>query len=264
MRIVTCVKQVLATDIMIRPTDDGKRVDPESLKFIVNPYDEFAVEEALRIKEKIPGCNITVISMGDAETIEAIRNCLALGADDAVHLKDDCFEGADANTKAFILSESIKKHGYDLILCGKQSVDDDNASVGIMLAEMLNIPHVAVIIKLEISEDGKSAIAHREAEGCVEIIECSLPAVFTCQKGLNIPRFLSLANVMKARRKRIEQIDKAQLQIPYESFSAKEYSKARIIKYYSPPKRESVKIIPSDDKYSAAQELARILASFLT
>ena len=263
MKIVDCINQVPAPDLWIKLTADEKGIDFSDLTYVVNPYDEFAVEEALRIKEKNTGSNVLVVSMGTAKTIDAIRSCLALGADDAVHLKDDLFEGADANTTAFLLGEAIKKRGFDLILCGKQAVDDDNASVGIMLAEILNIPHIAVITKLEISADGKSAVAHREIEGAVEVIECPLPAVFTCQKGLNEPRYASLTNVMKAKKKPVEEIDKVKLAIADTSFSAKESSKAKVIKYSRPPKRSAGKIIPSENKEVAIQELIKVLTPII-
>ncbi len=197
MNVIVCMKQVPDTETLIKIKPDGSGIVTDEIKYVMNPYCEFAVEEALRIKEKFGGQAI-LVSMGPARTVESLRTGLAMGADRSIHLNDPAFEGSDAFTTAKALAETIKKESYDLILCGKQAVDDDMAQVGPSLAELLNIPHVTLITKLEISADKKKAKVEKEVDGGKEVIEVSLPAVLTCQKGLNEPRYASLPGIMKA------------------------------------------------------------------
>ncbi|HHT9126794.1 MAG TPA: electron transfer flavoprotein subunit beta/FixA family protein [Candidatus Brocadiia bacterium] len=273
MNIVVCVKQVPSTEAQIKIDSSGTGIDTSNLTYVVNPYDEFAVEEALRIKESLPaisgaglgGGKVTIISMGPDRATEAIRSCLAMGADDAVHIKGDFspkdviargeapkqsqFEGIDSYTTALILSEAIKRIPYDIILCGKQAVDDDNGAVGIELAELLNIPHVAVINKLEIDANARKAIAHRQIEGGIEVVECTLPAAFTCQKGLNEPRYATLPGIMKAKQKPCETIVVG---------ATGRSPLLRLAKLELPPQRKAGKIIGGEPQ-EVAKELVRSL-----
>lgn len=203
MNIAVCIKQTPATDTRIRISNNVS-IDTNDVTFVLNPYDEIAVEEALRVKEKHGG-ETTCITVGPPKAAEALRTCLAMGIDKAIHIKTDKITGPDSLAVASALAEVIKKNSYDIIFAGKQAVDDDNAAVGIELASILNIPHVSIITKLEI--DGNKAKAHREIEGGTEIIECELPAIFTAQKGLNEPRYPSLPGIMKAKKKPLEEIE---------------------------------------------------------
>ena len=163
MNIIACIKQVPASDAVIKITQDEKAVDLTEMEkinaklYVVNPYDEFAVEEAVRTKEKFGG-EVTVITMGSERAVEALRTCLAMGADKAIHLKDPAFDGADSYTTALVLSEAIKKLQYDVIFFGKQAIDDDLAAVGIYVAEFLGLPHVGLINKLEIDAVNKKLL----------------------------------------------------------------------------------------------------------
>jgi len=205
MRIIVCVKQVIDTAARIE-LKEGK-VDSTNLAKVLNPYDEFAVEEALRIRERKPDTEITLVSLGPEHFRDALRAGLAMGADNAIHLLDPAFDTVDSLTTARILARAIGLIGFDLILCGKQAVDDDMGQIGPALAVYLDIPCVTVVIQLEFTDDWKKATVIRQIEGGSEIIESPLPVLFTCQKGLNQPRLPSLKGIMTARKKPIQIFD---------------------------------------------------------
>lgn len=221
MNMVVCVKQVLDTEAKIRFKPGNKEVDTSGEKFIVNPYDEYAIEEALRLKEKFGDGSVVLVSLGGDKTEETLRTGLAMGADRAVLVKDVALAGSDSYGTARVLAAVIKSLEYDLILCGKQAVDDDCAQVGAALAEFLDLPHVEVVVKLEVAPDKKSAVAHRQVEGGTLVYETSLPAVFTAQKGLNEPRYPSLPGIMKAKKKEIKVLDLAALGLSPEEVGVK-------------------------------------------
>lgn len=256
MNVIVCMKQVPDTETLIRVKPDGSGIVTEDIKYVMNPYCEFAVEEALRIREKFGGQSV-LITMGPPRAVEALRTGLAMGADRAIHLNDPAFEGADGFTTAKALAEVIRKESYDLILCGKQAVDDDMAQVGQSLAELLNLPHVTLITKLEIFPDQKKARATREIEGGREVVEVTLPAVFTCQKGLNEPRYASLPGIMKAKKKEIKPINLAALGLPADQVGSAG-AKIKIRKYSPPPSRAAGKMI-SGEVAEAARQLVKLL-----
>jgi electron transfer flavoprotein beta subunit len=209
MNIVACVKQVPSSEARIQVAPDGRSIDRTSLELVLNPYDEYAVEEGLRTREKFGG-SLIALSVGPQKAEEALRTCLALGADRALIIKEDALQGGDAYGLAQILAEAIRPLNADLILCGKTSIDVENHGVGVALAELLALPHVSVVSKLEWL--GERCIrVEREIEGAVEAVEVTLPAVVTANKGLNEPRYPSLPGIMKAKKKPIEEIPPAQL-----------------------------------------------------
>jgi len=211
MNIVILVKQVPDTESKISVRPDSPEIKSQGVTFVVNPYDEFAVEEAVKIKEARGEGEVTVVCMGDEEATAAIRTCLAMGADKSIHVTGAAFERSDSYATALALSKAVAPLEPGIILCGKQAVDDDNSAVGIELAEMLDMPHVHGATKLEIFEDGQKAVAHREIEGGYEVVEVELPAVITCEKGLNEPRYAALKGIMQAKRKPLEPKDEAAL-----------------------------------------------------
>ncbi len=257
MNVAVCIKQVPASESKIKPNASGTDIEWEGLSFIVNPYDEFAVEEALRIKERLGRGQVTVLTLGPQKAAEALRTCLAVGADLAIHVKDPYLEGGDAYSTAVVLAAAIKRGAYDLILFGKQAIDDDNGAVGIHVAEMLGLPHVAVINKLELFPDAKRAVAHRQIEGAIEVVETPLPAVFTCQKGLNEPRYASLPGIMKAKQKPLFTQTVADLGLTAEQVG-RSGAKTQITRLSVPPARTTGKMIEGDAAVAAA-ELARCL-----
>ena len=257
MNIIVCMKQVPDTEAQIRVKPDGSGIVDSDIKFVMNPYDEYGVEEALLLKEKFGG-TVTIVCLGSERAIEAIRTGLAMGADKAVHLDDPAFEGGDAFSTAKALAAAIKGMEYDLIFCGKQAIDDDLAQVGPALAEMLGIPQIVVVTKVEVSEDGKKAKVNRQIIGGEEIIEVPLPAVLTAQKGLNEPRYASLPGIMKAKKKEVKAVKIADLGFDPNAVG-KAGAKTQILKMYSPPQRESGKIIEGETAEETASKLATLL-----
>jgi len=203
MDIVVCVKRVPdTTEAEIAIRDDGRGIKEEGLVFDINEADNYAVEEALLLKEELGG-SVTVLTVGPPEADEALRMCLAKGADRAVRLTDERFEGSDSYATARILAQAIKGMDYDLVLTGCMADDDGAAQVGVTLAEMLGIPHAALVVSTEV-EDGRIKV-HRELEGGLhEVLEIELPALLTIQTGINEPRYASIFGIRKAMKKEIE------------------------------------------------------------
>lgn len=200
MKIVVCISQTPDTATKIAVGPDGKNIDPKGVKFVLNPYDEFAVEEGL-LQRQANGGDVTLLSVGGEGAKEAIRLGLAMGADKAILIKDEA--KADSFVVASELAEAIKSIGPDLLLLGRQSVDYDSAQIGPMLAELLDLPLVSFVTKIEIN--GSAVRAERDIEGGKEIVETSLPCIITAQKGLNEPRYPKLPDIMKAKSKPIEE-----------------------------------------------------------
>ncbi|HEX9611652.1 MAG TPA: electron transfer flavoprotein subunit beta/FixA family protein [Gemmatimonadales bacterium] len=195
MKIAVCVKRVPDTETRVKPAADGKNLDEGGVKFILNPYDEFAVEEGLRRGD------VTVLSLGPAAAQETIRTALAMGADRGVLLQADRIP-ADGFETAKAIAAELKDGGWDLILFGKMAIDDYNHQVGPMVAELLGLPCVTAVTHLEI--EGTKGIAEREIEGGIEVVEFPLPAVLTTDKGLNEPRYPALKGIMAAKKKPLE------------------------------------------------------------
>ncbi|MFZ5918744.1 MAG: electron transfer flavoprotein subunit beta/FixA family protein [Chloroflexota bacterium] len=251
MNAIICMKQVPDTETRFQ-VRDGKIVE-EGIQYVVNPYDEYAIEECLLKKEAAGEGQVTVICLGSERAREAILQALALGCDQAIHLDDPAFGAADAFVTAQVLAAAIKKVGaYDFVFTGKQGVDHDNAQVGILLAEMLDLPHVSVVTRLEIG-DGK-ATAQREVEGGKQVVATPLPAVFSAQKGLNEPRYPSFRGIRQAKSK------------PYTTWTAADLGldpaalvpKSELVSVTLPPERGGGKVIGGEPA-EAAKELVRLL-----
>ncbi len=241
MKLAVCINHVPDTAAKINIAADGKNIDKTGVTFVVNPYDEFAIEECLRIKEK-QGGEVVAISLGGDSHKETLRKALAMGVDKAVLLKDESIR--DSFSVARALSDYLRELSPDIIFFGKQSVDSDSACVGLMVAEILGIPSASVAVKLEIA-DGK-AFVEREIEGGKEKIQTTLPAVFTAQKGLNEPRYPALKGIMAAKSKPIEEKSPAQFQ-----------SKVDVLGMRKPPSKNPGKIVGTD--VTAVPELVRLL-----
>lgn len=199
MEIAVLIKQVPDTATRIKIDASGKDIQRDGLTWVLNPYDEFAVEEALRLREAHGG-TVTVLTLGPARADEALRSALAMGADEAIRLDG---EASDALQAGWALAAAARGLGPDLILTGKQAVDDDQAEVGVLVAEFLDWPQVTVAVSLSVDPTAKTGTAKREVEGGLQEVSFSLPAVITAQKGLNEPRYPSLPGIMKAKRKEI-------------------------------------------------------------
>jgi electron transfer flavoprotein beta subunit len=244
VNIVVCLKQVPDTDLSLRIAEGSADIERDDLSYVINPYDEYAIEEALKTKEKYDG-EVTLVAVGPDRYEEALRGGLAMGADKAIHVKDEAIEGSDPLVIAFILSKVVAGLEYDLILCGKQAIEDDSGIVGAALAEFLDIPQVSVVTKLELSDDGKSAVAHREVEGGVEVLELSIPAILTTQKGLNEPRYASLRGMMKAKKMPVESKSLADLDISAE-LAGEAGSKSHLVEMSYPPKRSQGRVLEGE------------------
>src|SRR6266581_3865872 len=195
MKIAVCIKRVPDSETRVKIGSDGKRIDEAGVKFVLNPYDEFAVEEGLRRGE------VTVLSLGPSGAQETIRTALAMGADRGVLLQTDAIP-ADGFVTAQALAAELKAGGWDLILFGKMAIDDYDQQVGPMVAELLGLPCVTAVAHLEI--EGGKGVAEREIEGGVEVVAFPLPAVLTADKGLNEPRYPALKGIMAAKKKPLE------------------------------------------------------------
>ena len=252
MNIVVLIKRVPDTETRIQ-LKDGKVVT-DGIAWIISPYDEYGIEEALRINEKQGGGKVTVLCLGPEEAKETIRKGLALGADDAIHVNDPVLLNGDASTTAKVLAAALKKMQFDFVLAGKQAVDEDNAQVAVRVAELAGLPHVNSVIKLEFSDDKKSAKCMREVDGDRDLAETSLPAIITAQQGLNEPRYPSLKGIMGAKKKPITDWKAADLGIDPASLVAK----LETVKLDPPPARPPGKLIPGD-AVTATKELVRLL-----
>src|SRR6266704_3426663 len=195
MKIAVCIKRVPDSETRVKIASDGKRIDEAGVKFVLNPYDEFAVEEGLRRGE------VTVLSLGPSAAQETIRTALAMGADRGVLLQTDTIP-VDGFVTAQALATKLKTGTWDLILFGKMAIDDYNQQVGPMVAELLGLPCVTAVAHLEI--EGGKGVAEREIEGGVEVVAFPLPAVLTADKGLNEPRYPALKGIMAAKKKPLE------------------------------------------------------------
>ena len=258
MKIVVLVKSVPDTESKIKIAGDGMSIDPAGVKFVMNPYDEFAVEEGLRIKERLKDdTTVVAVSMGPERSVEVLRTALAMGADDAIHASDPAFEGGDSQANARVLAAVIKPLGADLILGGKQAIDFDAAQTCPAIAEYLGIPQALIVTELKLSDDKTTATARRRVEGGDELVELSLPALVTCEKGLNEPRYASLPGIMKAKKKEIKKVGLADTGLTPAQVGATG-SKSKVVKFHNLPDRPPVKMIPGDAA-AQAKELVRLL-----
>ncbi len=257
MNIIVCLKQVPDTETQIKISSDAKSIVTDDIKWVMNPYDEFGVEEALRLKEKFGG-EVTVVGLGPKRVTETIRTALAMGADKAILISDDALGGSDSLAKAKALAAAIKDLEYDIIFTGQRGVDDDMGVVGASIAEFLGIPHLSLAVKVEVTEDGKSVKVTRPVEGQALVIETSLPVLITAQKGLNEPRYASLPGIMKAKKKPLEEKSLSDLGLDPSEFG-EAARKLKILELTPPPERKAGKIIEGETPQEKAAELARLL-----
>lgn len=256
MRILTIVKQVPDSNAAIKLAADGRGIDFTGLKLVADPFDEFGVELAVQLREKRSDVTeIVALTVGPDKAAETLRIALAMGADVGVHVCDPKLESQDELYYAAAVAAAIKKDGkgFDLIFCGKHNIDLDAGAVGPAVAEFLDLPHVGAVTSLDIAADGKKFTAKRRIEGAEEVVECDLPALLTIEKGLVEPRYPSLPNLMKAKKKPMTVLTAADLG-GVEALSVG----ARLEAITAPPPRPDCKFLegePSD----MAKELVRLL-----
>jgi electron transfer flavoprotein beta subunit len=257
VNILTCIKQVPDTETQIKIDSGGKAIQTADIKWVMNPYDEFGVEEALRLKEKHGG-KVTVIGVGPQRMVESLRTALAMGADEAIHVDDPATEGSDALGTARVLAAAIKDLGADVIFCGQRAVDDDNAQVGAALSELLQIPLLSVITKVEISDDKTKVKVNRPVEGATWVFETTLPALITTQKGLNEPRYASLPGIMKAKKKPLAVKKLGDLGLTPDQVG-EAGAKLKVKSLTPPPERKAGKIIEGETPQEKGAILVRLL-----
>jgi len=228
MKILVPIKRVVDYNVKIKVKSDNSGVDLENVKMSMNPFDEIAVEEAVRLKEKKICNEITAISIGSVKSEETLRTALAVGADKGILVETE--EDVQPLEVAKILKEVIKKNSPDLVLMGKQAIDDDSNQTGQMLSALLNWPQGTFASKLEIN--GKKINVTREIDGGLETLSMELPAIVTTDLRLNEPRYASLPNIMKAKQKPIEKITPSNLNIEIKQ-------RLKTLKVTEPPKKES-------------------------
>ena len=250
MNIVACIKRVPVTETQAKVAADGQSIDTSGVEYMTSFYDEIAVEEAVKTKEKLGG-EVTVLTLGPSEATKQIRECLAKGSDKGIILTDDAWALRDCRSTAKALAAKVQELGGEVVFAGRQATDRDNASVGPMLATYLGWACVTDVIELEM-EAGKG-VAKRESEAGVETYEFSLPAVITCQKDLNEPRYAGLKGIMAAKKKPVEEVP-----------AAEEASQAEVVRVELPPARKEGRIVGEgpdavDALMTALQTEAKVL-----
>lgn len=250
MKIFVCIKQVPDTETKIKITPDQNGIDAAGIKWVLNPYDEYAVEEAVKLRDANAGSQVWVLSVGPkARVVESLRTALAMGADEAIVVNA---ENLDNYSTAKALAEVIKAEGgAKVIFSGKLAIDDNASSVSQMMAEFLSVPHTTVVSKF--SYNGENVVVERDVEGgAKEVVQMMTPAVVAANKGLNMPRYASLPGIMKAKKKVIKEVEFSSLNIPASDIKVK-YSNFSL-----PAEKPPVKMIAGDSS-AQASELVKLL-----
>lgn len=242
MNSIVCMKRVPDSGARIEIESDGRSIDTSGIKFVMNPFDEYALEQALLLKEQAGEGRVTALTLGPDAARDTLRSALAMGADDAVLLRAE--PSMDGLVVARALADAIRGRDFDLVLFGKQAIDNDNRQVPAMVAELLELPCATVVTSLEF--DGRQGTARREVEGGHEVIEFDLPAVVSAEKGLNKPRHPSVKGIMMAKKKPLEEIDVALTD-----------SGLELLEISSPPARPEPQIVGKGP--DAVTELVRLL-----
>ena len=238
MNIVVIIRQTPDTETKIKLGSEPSKIDPTGITWIINPYDEFSIEKALKIKEQVNAGEVVLLACGPSRTEEAIRQGLAMGADRAIFIKEDALEYADPFTISKLLAKELKNMQFDLLLSGKKVIDLETSQIPIFVAEELGLTHVSFVMKFtEVDVANKKVVVDREADGSHEIIEVQLPALITCDRGEDIPRYASITGIMKAKKKEIKEIKP---EIPEIS------SRTEIVSMELPPSRKEAKIFEGE------------------
>ncbi|MGB0715689.1 MAG: electron transfer flavoprotein subunit beta/FixA family protein [Phycisphaerae bacterium] len=253
MKILCVVKQVPDSNAPVKVLADGSGIDPAGLKLAADPFDEFGIALAVELREKGNDVSeIVAVTLGDDKASEVLRKALAIGADRGIHINDASFESQNEIYYASVIAEAAKAEGgFDLVLCGKNNTDLDSGAVGPALAEFLGLAHVAAVTGLELSGDGFTA--RRRIEGAEEVVEGKLPALLTIEKGLVEPRYPSLPNLMKAKKKPVKLVGAGDLSVDDGLKAATHFDSIS-----APPPRPDCKLIEGEPA-EMAKELVRLL-----
>jgi len=272
VKILVIVSQTQDTEAKIQVSASGDSIDTEGMKWIMNPYDEFAIEEAIQTKEKHGG-EVVIVAIGPARVIEIIRQALAMGADSAVHIKGDSFADTDSFATGKLIASEIKKLGeFDVIFTGMKIIDEESGQVGVQVAEELGIPHVSLVSKvIEINPDSKKAICQKEIDGGHVVVEVPLPCLITCPDAMNEPRYASLPGIMKAKKKPLTEVGIDDINFDDLGFSkdavSKEGARVKTISIEVLQIERKLRIIKGDDEpmvkgeaiAKSAEELIKLL-----
>ncbi|WDP91507.1 MAG: electron transfer flavoprotein subunit beta/FixA family protein [Desulfobacter sp.] len=257
MDIIVLMKQVPDTEAPVEISASADRLETEDLKWAINPYDEFALEEALLIKEAREDVTVTVISVGPDRVAEAIRVAYAMGVDNAIHINDEfeeeAFAATDAHTTAAILSKVLDDTPYDLIISGNRGVDDDNYQVPAFVARMRDIPMINMVTRQEIQ--GNEIICDQAVDGGIATVKAALPALITANKGMNEPRYPAFRAIMKARKQKVDERELSDIGLAPADLVPK--VKIRSLAY--PPERADGKLVNGANAAQKAKELIRLL-----
>lgn len=219
MKVIVFVKQIKHVYAQTGSDPRGNFIGPDDIVRIMNPLDELAVEEALRIKGRFEDTEVAVISLGDGSAEDGLRKCLSMGTDEAIHIYDEEYEKLDAWMTATVLAASVRDRDFQVILCGRRAIDDNGGLVGPYVAEILGIPHVSGVVKLEMDGESKGVLVHRVVErGNREVMECTIPALFTVEKGINVPRYPALPGILRAQIQPIGRLEIEDLKLPLKPF----------------------------------------------
>lgn len=272
MKIVVFITQTQDTEAKIKVSADGDSIDTQDIKWIMNPYDEFAVEEAIQTKEKFGG-EVVLVTAGPQRATETLRQGLAMGADSAVHIEDDGFEHTDSYTISKIVASEIKKiEGVDLVFTGMKIIDEESVQVGVQLAEELGVPHVALVSKvIDVKPEEKKLKCQKEIDGGSIVVEVPMPALITCPDAMNEPRYASLPNIMKAKKKPLQTVTADDIDFDSIGISrdalGKNGAKVKTVGLEVPVVERKLKIIKGEDDATvqgeeiaaSARELVKLL-----
>jgi electron transfer flavoprotein beta subunit len=244
VKILVAVKRVPDPETVVKIAPDGVGITTDNVKWVINPFDEIAIEEGLRLKEKVSGTEVVLVSIGQKTAQEQLRTGLAMGADRAILVLSD--QALEPLAVARVLQKLVEQEKPELVLLGKQAIDDDSNCAGQMLAELLGWPQATFASKVEVGGDQRSAKVTREVDGGLETLNIPLPGIVTADLRLNEPRYASLPGIMKARKKELKEIPVADLGVDVAP-------KARIVKLETPPKRTGGR------KVGSVEELVKVL-----
>lgn len=252
MKIAVLIKRVPDTASVFKIGGDNKSVETGNLKFVMSPYDEHAVEEAISIRDAGKAEEVIIVSMGGDGTQETIRTALAMGADRAIFVNDPAAEGLGCKGTSVVLAAVLKSEGVELVFAGKQAVDDDASQVPERVAEILGISHASIVNKFELNDS--TAAVEREIEGGHYALDVPLPALFSVEKGLNTPRYPTLPNIMKAKKKEIKEQTLADLGIDPASVAS-----GVTIEEFALPRQERLNKVLEGDNDECVKQLVTIL-----
>jgi electron transfer flavoprotein beta subunit len=254
MKIYVLIKHVRDTETRVKINPDGNSLEFIGDNWVISPYDEFAVEAGLQLKEKFGG-EVVAVTLGEDDSSKSLRQAMAMGADSSILIKDPLFSGLDAASTAKVIAKALAGEQFDLILAGKQGVGGDSQAVGSMVAALLDIPVAAVVTSLEI--ENNSAKVKREIEGGLEVMTFPLPALITCQKGLNEPRYPSLKGIMAAKKKEVKVLTSKELGFDETTLGPK---KNKVVQkgFIAPPPRPQGRLIEGEPQ-AQVKELITLL-----